>query len=155
MSLATPPAAIIIFKLYTKRVLWYLLFSLLFLCSKFYISAELQRKHYLETLGSLFPTPIRHIIKQEEMFDDVIRLYRNNPSVLAFPVYRNQHSWCHAVNVKWSHPSFGKSKFIHFLCLCKNTECDSNAVVKHWSWNVFSRWVRRHTDVFFGGVWKM
>ena len=107
------------------------LFSLLFLCSKLYFSAELERQHYLQTLGSLFPTPIWHIIKQEEMFDDVIRLYRNNLSVLAFPVYRNQHSWCHAVNVKWSHPSLGKSKFIHFLCLCKNTESDSNAVVKH------------------------
>ena len=35
----------------------------------------------------------------------------------------NDVSIRHAVNVKWSgHPSLGKSKFIHFLCLCKNIE---------------------------------
>ena len=68
----------------------HLLFSLLFLCSKFYFPAELERKHYLQTLGSLFPTPIRHIIKREEMFDDVIKLYRNNPSVLSEHPFRVQ-----------------------------------------------------------------
>lgn len=53
-------------------------------------SAELERLHYLQTLGSLFPTPIRHIIKREEMFDDVIKLYRNNPSVLSEHPFRVQ-----------------------------------------------------------------